>query len=219
MSSRRKQRVDDNDDGPGGTAVDTTPPNRKKSRQSATKTAGNIVGGPVSSSSSSSSSTKTVLDKIMYAIRNQPATAKGVSRTAISKYIKSELSFDNEAALKRAIKKGVDDGKLIQTGQSFWIAGDPDPSNKQQQQQSTALKIEDMQVGEGEAAKAGDTVIVEYEGSLQDGTVFDSADTFEFCLGIGEVIKGAFRSDLRYSCSRRVPFSIRLIVLVLPLQC
>ena len=54
--------------------------------------------------------------------------------------------------------------------------------------------IEDIKVGEGAEAKAGDTVSVHYTGWLTNGTKFDSSvdrgTPFEFNLGAGEVIKG-----------------------------
>jgi FKBP-type peptidyl-prolyl cis-trans isomerase len=37
---------------------------------------------------------------------------------------------------------------------------------------------------------AGDIVVVSYEGKVADCTVFDSALSFEFTIGTGEVIKG-----------------------------
>ena len=56
------------------------------------------------------------------------------------------------------------------------------------------LEIEDLEVGSGEVAEAGDTVEVHYVGMLTDGTKFDSSrdrgQTFEFTLGAGEVIEG-----------------------------
>ena len=58
------------------------------------------------------------------------------------------------------------------------------------------LQIEDVKVGSGEAAKAGDKVKVEYTGTLMNGVKFDSskdhepAEPFEFTLGQGQVIKG-----------------------------
>ena len=55
------------------------------------------------------------------------------------------------------------------------------------------VKIEDTQPGSGAAAKAGDTLVVNYTGKLQDGTMFDTSvgkTPFEFKLGNGEVIPG-----------------------------
>jgi len=56
------------------------------------------------------------------------------------------------------------------------------------------LKIEDTKVGTGAAAKAGDSVTVDYTGWLEDGTKFDSSKDagkpFTFVLGAGEVIAG-----------------------------
>jgi len=56
------------------------------------------------------------------------------------------------------------------------------------------LVIEDIREGEGSAAKAGDQVIVHYDGRLADGTPFDSSrdrgQPFGFQLGVGQVIKG-----------------------------
>lgn len=56
------------------------------------------------------------------------------------------------------------------------------------------LIIEDLTVGSGAEAKAGDTVSVHYVGTLTDGTQFDSSRDrgipFEFDLGAGQVIEG-----------------------------
>jgi FKBP-type peptidyl-prolyl cis-trans isomerase len=55
------------------------------------------------------------------------------------------------------------------------------------------LKIEDVQVGSGPAAQAGDTVTVNYTGWLQDGTEFDSSvgkQPYTFVLGQQQVIPG-----------------------------
>jgi len=131
---------------------------------------------------------KTLLDKIVYAIRQQPgSSANGVSRSAIVKYLSAEFGVDKtKAATKKAFKDGVSKGILIQTGQSFRVKGDKLPDVPEE----AKVKIEDIKEGTGVAAESGDTVIVKYEGKLDDGSVFDSAKSFEFTLGAGEVIKG-----------------------------
>jgi FKBP-type peptidyl-prolyl cis-trans isomerase len=59
---------------------------------------------------------------------------------------------------------------------------------------SDALEIEDIRVGTGAEAKAGQSVTVHYVGTLVDGTKFDSSRDrgkgFSFKLGAGQVIKG-----------------------------
>ncbi len=71
----------------------------------------------------------------------------------------------------------------------------------QTQNQSTTtqtmdnLKITDVTVGTGAAAQNGDTVTVNYTGTFDNGTVFDSSlnpgrTPFSFVLGAGNVIQG-----------------------------
>lgn len=60
---------------------------------------------------------------------------------------------------------------------------------------ATGLIIEDLTVGTGATAVAGDNVTVHYSGSLTNGTVFDASKNhgdqgFTFKLGAGQVIKG-----------------------------
>jgi peptidylprolyl isomerase len=56
------------------------------------------------------------------------------------------------------------------------------------------LQIQDLTVGTGQEAKSGDTVTVNYLGTLTNGTKFDSSydrnQPFTTQIGVGQVIKG-----------------------------
>ena len=56
------------------------------------------------------------------------------------------------------------------------------------------LQIEDITVGDGAEATAGQNVTVHYRGTLEDGKQFDASydrgEPFSFILGAGQVIKG-----------------------------
>lgn len=58
----------------------------------------------------------------------------------------------------------------------------------------SGLKIEDLTVGDGAKAEAGQRVTVHYTGWLENGSKFDSSkdrnDPFAFKLGAGVVIRG-----------------------------
>jgi len=65
---------------------------------------------------------------------------------------------------------------------------------KVMEEKQNELKIEDLTVGTGDEAVAGKKVTVNYAGTLEDGTKFDSSydrgAPFSFNLGAGEVIQG-----------------------------
>ena len=134
----------------------------------------------------SSTPPKKFLEKILYAIRKQPQGF--VSRSAIAKYLKTEMEYDNPTALKSALKKAVASGKLVRSGQSFRVKGDPVSSSDVKY--TPEVLMNDRKEGQGDEAKFGDTVVVKYVGTLDDGYQFDAASTFGFCLGAGDVIKG-----------------------------
>jgi peptidylprolyl isomerase len=58
----------------------------------------------------------------------------------------------------------------------------------------SGLKYVDIQPGDGATPQAGQTVVVHYTGTLENGTKFDSSRDrnrpFSFKLGAGQVIKG-----------------------------
>ncbi len=58
---------------------------------------------------------------------------------------------------------------------------------------SSQLVVQDVSIGTGEVAAAGDTVSVNYTGKLANGTVFDTSvgkTPIQFVLGTGRVIPG-----------------------------
>jgi len=69
------------------------------------------------------------------------------------------------------------------------------PMNAEKSQlTASGLRITDIEVGDGAEATAGQTVVVHYRGTLEDGTQFDASydrgKPFSFPLGAGRVIKG-----------------------------
>lgn len=58
----------------------------------------------------------------------------------------------------------------------------------------SGLKYVERVVGKGEKPQKGQTVVVHYTGTLEDGTKFDSSldrgEPLDFVLGVGQVIKG-----------------------------
>ena len=56
------------------------------------------------------------------------------------------------------------------------------------------LQIEELELGTGNACKAGDNVSMHYTGWLTNGKKFDSSvdrgEPFDFTLGVGQVISG-----------------------------
>lgn len=81
----------------------------------------------------------------------------------------------------------------------FFILGVPFNTSSINTQAATGssaanqVAAQDESVGTGAAAKAGDTVTINYTGKLQDGTVFDTSvgkAPISFTLGSGQVIPG-----------------------------
>lgn len=58
----------------------------------------------------------------------------------------------------------------------------------------SGLVIEELECGDGEAAERGQTIVVHYRGTFEDGEQFDASydrdQPFPFTLGAGMVIQG-----------------------------
>ena len=82
----------------------------------------------------------------------------------------------NQFQLKDVETQVVDEGDLVM-----------------QNEELKKLVIVDTKVGSGAEAKAGDSIVVHYTGTLLNGTKFDSSvggTPFKFELGAGDVIAG-----------------------------
>ena len=124
---------------------------------------------------------KTTLDKIVVAVTPPWRTPRGSSRQAIVKFHRVEgLRVGRANAIKKALKQGVDKGKLTQKGQSFSVPGVEFEVPKDEQ-----VTIDEVRVGEGHLAKRGDDVTVKYRGTLEsDGSEFDSASRSLHAMGV-----------------------------------
>ncbi len=82
----------------------------------------------------------------------------------------------------------------VATASAAASAGDLRPPPLPAEERGDGLLIQDLVVGHGKPAEAGDLIAVHYVGTLQDHTEFDSSRArnrpFELELGKGGVIKG-----------------------------
>lgn len=123
--------------------------------------------------------------QVIEAIRTQK-NPKGSSLQAVKKYLKAEHDFENPTQLKKALKKALDDKKIENiTKSSYGVPGEvyAPPADE-------TVQISNDEEGSGAAAASGDTVTMSYKGTLEDGSEFDAADTFKFCIDEGTVIRG-----------------------------
>lgn len=93
-----------------------------------------------------------------------------------------------------ADQASVDQTQAMATSSDSLNNSNPAASAGAPTQLPTTLTATDEVVGTGAAAKAGDTITVNYVGMLPDGTVFDASarhgQAFSFTLGVGQVIAG-----------------------------
>lgn len=83
---------------------------------------------------------------------------------------------------------------ILILGVIFFLKKDTDEDNSAEVLESDGLIVETIEAGDGQKVEDGDTIVVHYKGTLEDGTVFDSSysrgNPFSFVVGSGMVIEG-----------------------------
>ncbi|MGB3265978.1 MAG: FKBP-type peptidyl-prolyl cis-trans isomerase [Microcoleus sp.] len=105
-----------------------------------------------------------------------------------------------EAALEVLSKQSVNEDSLLVADANLpkepaTIAGNNMTDNTEKTVTTdSGLKYVELKEGDGATPKTGQTVVVHYTGTLEDGTKFDSSrdrnSPFQFKIGVGQVIKG-----------------------------
>ncbi len=125
------------------------------------------------------------------------AQMSGYVPTAVASEVNNPLT---DAALEIVSAKSftedsllVADAKLPQVPAT--IAGNNMTENTEKTVTTdSGLKYVELKQGDGASPKTGQTVVVHYTGTLEDGTKFDSSrdrnSPFQFKIGVGQVIKG-----------------------------
>lgn len=107
------------------------------------------------------------------------------------------LSFKSKVSYKHMITAQIKTGIAVAAALGvvgvFYFGASPFGAVAPGSIASTGLVSQDLLIGSGAAAQEGSTVSVNYVGSLEDGTVFDSSEgkePYTFVLGEGAVIDG-----------------------------
>ena len=127
-----------------------------------------------------------------------------VSLTLFSQFNSPQVVNAAESEIQSVQKKPVAKSSNVSNNNLFELdPSDPNPklfsmaeeipSDSNSRTTETGLTIIDLVLGEGDEAKSGQTVTVNYTGTLENGEQFDSSygrAPFLFPLGGGRVIKG-----------------------------
>ena len=125
------------------------------------------------------------------------AQMSGYVPTAVASEVNNPLT---DAALEIVSAKSFTEDSLLVADTSLpevpaTIAGNNMTENTEKTVTTdSGLKYVELKQGDGATPKTGQTVVVHYTGTLEDGTKFDSSrdrnSPFQFKIGVGQVIKG-----------------------------
>ncbi len=125
------------------------------------------------------------------------AQMSGYVPTAVASEVNNPLT---DVALEIVSAKAFTDDSLLVADANLpkepaTIAGNNMTENTEKTiSTDSGLKYVELKQGDGATPKTGQTVVVHYTGTLEDGTKFDSSrdrnSPFQFKIGVGQVIKG-----------------------------
>jgi peptidylprolyl isomerase len=123
------------------------------------------------------------------AVLSDPAPASAPARPAVSSRFELDPDDPNPTLFVMASENDQTNGAEI--AQASGLGGELNAPKERTT--PSGLRITDLVVGDGAEAIAGQTVAVNYRGTLANGTEFDSSygrSPFSFPLGGGRVIQG-----------------------------
>ena len=123
------------------------------------------------------------------AVLSSPAPASAAARPALSSRFELDPYDPNPTLFAMATDNDQTSGAEI--AQASGLGGELNAPKERTT--PSGLRITDLVVGDGAEAVAGQTVVVNYRGTLANGTEFDSSygrGPFSFPLGGGRVIQG-----------------------------
>ena len=128
-------------------------------------------------------------DQVETTINQQPIPDYSTNNVATN-----DVNYSRESDVLTNFNSTEADLSFSNSGLSFNSAHRVPMEAEKPQVTASGLKITDLVVGTGEVASSGQNVVVNYRGTLEDGTQFDASydrgTPFEFPLGAGRVIKG-----------------------------
>ena len=139
----------------------------------------------------------TITNQIKFSVKLLGTTIFRVEGHGEEKYFKDWIkTFPTIDAVAKS--SNVSNNNLFELDPSdpnpiLFAMAEETPSENNSRTTESGLIIADIVNGEGDEASAGQTVTVNYTGTLEDGTQFDTSigrAPFSFPLGAGRVIKG-----------------------------
>ena len=129
------------------------------------------------------------------AIQQQAAQQTGLQAVArpIEGSLSGQIELDPDDPNPSLFTMASDSGSNDQLASSGASALGGELVAPKERTTPSGLRITDLVVGDGPEASAGQTVVVNYRGTLENGKEFDSSygrGPFSFPLGAGRVIKG-----------------------------